>query len=110
MRKIVAVLLGLVLALPLASCNNASDVENGRKDTGNNMVENAIDDIGDAFDHDGMGNDDIYDRGTADDNGINTNEGSADGGTRTAEDNSAIWNADKAYDANGVTSHAAFNG
>lgn len=35
----------------------------------------------------GLGNDDIYDKGMSDDNGINTNEGASDNGTRTSYDN-----------------------
>ncbi len=41
--------------------------------------------------NDGMGNDDIYDMGTTDANGVNTNEGSADGGMRTDADNSLLF-------------------
>lgn len=109
MRKIVAILLGLIILLPLASCNNEPDADNAKTDIGN-AVEDAVDGIGDALDRDGIGSDDRYDRGKADDNGINTNEGGADGGTRTADDNTALWDVDEAYDADGVTSHAAFNG
>ena len=39
---------------------------------------------------DGMGDDDVYDMGTTDDNGINTNEGNADGGMRTDADNGGL--------------------
>lgn len=103
--KLTAYILIAILCFTLCSCNEAGMNSTPGTDAGTrddniftdagDAIRDGADDIGDALTGDntygdGMGDDDVYDMGTADDNGINTNEGNADGGMRTDADNGGL--------------------